>query len=202
MTKLLSLSSRSEATSAAGPGPLLVPADAAVDNPLTMPADRRILILVLVPIAGALWWLLQASPEERVRAAHQELAARISKTEDDSQTPTVRDVFAYQALFAGQVTLVGDAGDLGGSYTPEDIAGLIVRVRAIFERIELGFTDPVIEFPSEDTAVARFTAEALVSPAPPEITDGSETRAVTSRMQLVDGDWLFTHFEMQTAGAD
>ena len=193
---------KSEATSAGRPRPLLVPADAAVDNPLTMPADRRILILLLVLIAGALWWLLSGSPEERVRAAHQELAERLSKTGDDSQTPTIRDVLAYQAMFAEQVTLVGEAGDLGGSYTPEDMAGLIVRVRAIFESIELSFTDPIIDFPAEDTAVTRFTAEAVISPTLQEITDGTETRAVTSRMQLVEGDWLFTHFELQPTGAD
>jgi hypothetical protein len=179
-----------------------VRAAVAIDNRATMPIDRRILILLLVLLAGAIWWLLGDNPEERVRAAHQELAERLSKSEDDGENPSIRDVLAYQSMFAERVTISGDADDLGGSYAPDDIAALIIRVRTLFDTIELMFSDPVIEFPTEETAVARFTATLTVSPTLPDVTDGTETRNVTSHLQLIEGDWLFSAFEMQPTGAD
>jgi hypothetical protein len=96
----------------------------------------------------------------------------------------------------------GNTGGLNGSYSPEETAALIIRVRTIFRAIELTFSEPLIEFPSPDDAIARFAAELRASPGYDELADGVETREVTSRLRQIDGDWVFAAFEFALQEAD
>jgi hypothetical protein len=162
----------------------------------------RYLVLVFALAAGLGWWLLGESPEEQVLAAHEELRQLLRKSEDDDATPSIRDALAYQALFADPMEISGSTGGLNGSYSPEETAALILRVRAIFRTVELTFSKPQIEFLSPDSAVGHFAAELRASPGYDELADGVETREVTSRLQQIDGDWVFAAFEFALQEAD
>jgi len=152
---------------------------------------RWALVIVLLVLVG--WWLLHDSPEEQVRAAHQELRQLLGKTEDDTATPSIRDVLAVQKLFAPQVVVSGDAEDLADRYSSEDIASLIIQTRAILRTIELDFSEPEITFPTRDTAVATFAASLQASYAGSDMPI-DEKRDVTTQLQRLDGDWVFSAF--------
>jgi len=150
-----------------------------------------VLVIALVALAG--WWLLRPSPEQQVRAVHQDLLQLLRKTEADAAIPSVLDVLAYKALFAEQVRVTGD--DLRGSYTAEDMARLIIRVRGYFRIIDLTFSELAITLPSPDTATATFDAMAEGSPGDGE-SPIHEQRRVTTELRRTDGDWVFAAFEL------
>lgn len=156
----------------------------------------RHLFVVFVLVAGVGWWLLHSSPEDRVRTAHEQLAQVISKSEDDGATPSIRDVRALRSLFAAPVAISGDAEGLDETYSAEEMVSLIIQVRAAFRTIELTLGEPVIEFPGPDTAIARFTAVLNARHDSRDVEPMTESRSVTSRMQRLDGDWLFSRFEL------
>lgn len=157
----------------------------------------RLLVLLLAVLAGLSWWWLRPDAEDRVRAAHQDLARLLSKSADDGAKPIFIDSLRFQAMFADSCELSGEAGGLIGAYTPEAMAGLIIRTRSLFERIDLDIGELAVELRAPDDALARFTAELTASSASEDRAPLSETRSVISRMQRVDGDWRFAEFRFE-----
>ena len=158
-----------------------------------MPLNRWSLLAVAL-IALVAWWVLRDDDEDRVRAAHAELARLLSKTEDASTGATLLNARALDDLFAPAAEVTGDAGPLAGTYSPDDVLRTIVQVQTQFRRIDLTFGELAIEFPEADRATVRFSAELVASR--PDMTI-SEARNVVSRMDNVDGQWLFSRFALE-----
>ena len=151
------------------------------------------LIVLLIVIGTGAWWLLGDDDEAQVRAAHAELVGLLDKSADEEGI-SVRRIRALQTLFAANTTVSGAADGLAGSYAPDDIVRIVLAGHERYQRIDLSFTEPVVSFPSQDAATAGFTAVLTAYVNPSEAPELSETRAVTSRMQRVDDDWVFTGF--------
>ncbi|HUF72970.1 MAG TPA: hypothetical protein VMR74_08740 [Gammaproteobacteria bacterium] len=150
--------------------------------------------VLLITIIGV-WWLLGEDPEARVREAHADLVQFLSKSEGDSDgSLSVLQLRALEALFAGTCDVSGDAEGLAGSYSPQELVGLIIRVRSAMTSVELQLGEITIEFPQEDVAVARFSAslDGLDSNGERRV----QAREVESRMRDVDGAWQFVSFTL------
>lgn len=158
-------------------------------------------LIVLVLLAAGVWWWLGDDPEDHVRDAHATLERLLSKAEDDTDgSIPIMQLRELQRLFAETCSLSGDAGALGGSYSPEALVGLVVRVRGAVRRVELEFGELTIDFPSDDVAVTRFSAslDGLEISGEPL----REARQVESRMREVDGDWQFVSFDFAAIPAE
>jgi hypothetical protein len=151
--------------------------------------------LILILIAGAAWWLLSQDVEAQIYEAHRELARLVNKTEDEGSMPSVLDTLKIQVLFADRCEVSGDADQLIGAYTPDEMAGLIIRARGLFRTIELSFSEIVIELRADDDAIARFMAELRASGDLDASAEVHETRSVTSRLRKIDGDWRFSELK-------
>ena len=158
--------------------------------------NHRYAILILLFVAGAAWWFLQEDPEAQVRNAHETLTQLVSKAEDETGAPSIFTVQALRGLFAESCEISGDADMLVGTYSSETMVARILQVQALFHSIDLTFNDLVIEFPSADDAIANFSAVLVGRSMIDGEEDVAETRAVTSRMQKVEGDWLFSEFRL------
>lgn len=151
-------------------------------------------LIAFVLLAAGVWWWLGDDPEDRVREAHATLERLLSQTEDDTESSIpVLQIRELQTLFAETCTLTGDAGTFAARYSPQELVGLIVRVRGAVRRVELGFGELAIDFPSDDVAVTSFSASLDGVDLDGEAF--RETREVESRMQEVDGAWQFVSFD-------
>lgn len=156
-----------------------------------MSLSFRNLALLLLVAAGALWWMLRDDAQTQISRAHEELAGLLSKTGDESVAAASLNVIALRNLFADPVELSGDARGLTGVYSPEDLAGTIVRLRGLFQSIDLSFSELLIEFPAAEVAAIQFSAELTAEAQVGAVEDVIERRSVISRMQDIDGTWLF-----------
>jgi len=154
------------------------------------------LALMLVLVVGAAWWLMRPDAESRVRDAHEELRRLLIRSGDEGNA-SLLSARALQGLFADSCEVSGDAEALTGTYSRDEMVGTIIRVRGIFESIELTFGELEIEFPADDDAVAEFPAVLVGRSAQAGFEDISETRRVTSRMRNVEGSWLFYAFRLE-----
>jgi hypothetical protein len=154
----------------------------------------RNLALVVLLVAGSLWWVLRDDAEGQIRAAHEQLAGLLNKTEDEGGAAAILNARALRRLFAEAAQVSGDAQGLAGVYSPEELAGTIVRLRGMFQTIDLTFSELSIAFPDSEDAIVEFTAVLNAAGQIEAVQDVSETRRVTTRMQEVDGTWLFAEF--------
>lgn len=153
------------------------------------------LIAGLLVLVLGVWWLLGGGPEARVRAAHADLAESVSKSEGEAEDGlSVLALRSLETLFAPTCSISGDADGLAGSYTAQELVGVIVRARSVMAVIELTFGEITIDFPQEDIAVARFSAS--LEGFDLEGEQRSETRQVESRMRDIDGAWQFVSFTL------
>jgi hypothetical protein len=157
--------------------------------------NYRFLVLVLVPLILAGWWILRDDPEAAIRSAHEELVRLIGKAEQDPEL-SILDIRSLQNLFAGSSVVTGDAETLQGTYSAEEMIRTIFSVQTLFHSIELTLTELEIEFPNADEAVIRFTADLTGRSTIEGEEEVSETRDVVSRMLELDGDWRFSAFHL------
>jgi len=139
---------------------------------------------------------MRDDPEADVRRAHAELASVLGKTGEDGDATALLEAHALQELFAEACEVSGDAGRLTGVYSPEEIASTALRTQALFHSIELTFSELSISFPDPDRAVAQFSAVLTAIGKTERPGTLNENRAVVSRMQRVDGRWLFASLDL------
>ena len=157
--------------------------------------DTKTLIIVVVMgvLALAALQFFYEDPVAQVRDAHEELARLLSKPEGEVNAVALLNAQILQRMFADTCEITGQAERFAGSYTAEEITSIIMQVRQIFTSANLSFGDLEIEFPAEDQATTRFSAR-LIAQARTE--EAIELREVVSRMRRIDGDWLFTAFDL------
>lgn len=148
-------------------------------------------------IVAAAWWLLGNDSAAEVRAAHADLARVLSKSGEGDDGLSVLQLRSLESMFAEELVVAGDANGLSASYSPEEIVGLIVRVRSVFASVELELGELTVELPAPDRAVATFRAGLSGRESDGELV--REARSVVSRMRHVDGDWRFTEFVLSEA---
>ena len=158
--------------------------------------NYKSVLAIFILLSAAAWWLFQEDPEAEVRDAHQELSRLLSKTEGEASSTMILNARVLQNMFADTCEVTGDAEMLGGSYTPEEMASTIIRVQAMFLRIDLTFHKLVIEFPAADDAFVNFTAVLVGQSLLEGEGEAAETREVISRMRKVEGKWLFAEFRL------
>jgi hypothetical protein len=150
-------------------------------------------VIVLVSLAGGVWWFFPEDPEAEVRDAHQEFARLLSKPQGEASAIMLLNSQILQKMFADNCVITGEAERFAGNYTPQEITGIIMQVRQIFSSVDLSFQDLVIEFPTDIEATASFTARMITQGRTEEII---EMREVVSRMRKIDGDWRFSAFNL------
>jgi hypothetical protein len=161
-----------------------------------MQLSFRNLAFVLVLLFGLLWWMLGGDPEAEIRAAHTQLREQIVKTDDETAPALLLKARALADLFADPIEVSGSAEGMAGIYSPEELGNLIVRLRTVFDTIELTFSELVIEFPSDENAIVRFSAALNGRTRIAGDQGRLERRSVTTRLRLTGGDWLFTEIEL------
>lgn len=155
--------------------------------------QRIVGVILLALLAGGAWWFFDEDPEAEIREAHQEFARLLSKPEGEASAIMLLNSQILQRMFADSCVITGEAERFSGNYTPEEITGIIMQVRQIFTSVDLSFQDLVIEFPTEDEATTSFTARMISQGRTEEMI---EMREVVSRMRKIDGDWLFSAFNL------
>lgn len=156
----------------------------------------RNLAVILIVFAAVTWWILREDPETEVRNAHAELVQLISKTDEETGPALLLRSRALADVFGAPVEISGTAEGLSGVYSPEELGGMIVRMRMLFGAIDLTFSELDVEFPVADVALVEFSAVLVGQPQSAAVEEVVERRNVTSIMEFIDGDWLFTEFEL------
>lgn len=150
----------------------------------------------MVLVAAATWWFFHENPEAEVRNAHQELSRLLSKTEGESAGAILLDAHILKGLFAEACEVTGDDTALVRSYTPDEMVSMILQVQGVFLHADLVFHELIIDFPTENNALVNFTA-VLIGRSKIEGEEAvAETREVVSRLQKIDGKWLFSNFKL------
>lgn len=152
------------------------------------------LLAVLVVAGLAIWWLLGDDPEARVREAHADLAELLSTPDEPVDGLPLARIRRLESLFAEQCLVTGDADLFAGSHRPQDLVQQVLAVHGALDRVDVSFGEIRILFPDEDTAIARFPAVLTATEVGGETR--TESREVESRMQRIDGDWLFAAFDL------
>ena len=142
----------------------------------------------------AAWWLLHEDAETKIRRAHEELNLLLNKEEGQASSAPIFNARTLRDMFADACSVTGDAEVFTGIYTPEDMVGTIIQVQALFQRIELTFSELEVEFSAADDARVRFSAVLAAQRSAGAQVD--EVRDVISRMRKVDGNWLFAEFNL------
>ena len=162
------------------------------------PKQVIVSVILAASVAGGAWWFFHEYPEAEVRDAHREFARLLSKPEGEPSGALLFNARVLQTMFAETCEVSGEAERFGGSYTPEELAGLIMQVRGMFRSVDLTFHDLVIEFPAADEATGSFSARMIVRGRTEETAEAFDTRDVVSRMRKLDGDWRFVSFNLLT----
>jgi hypothetical protein len=155
----------------------------------------RFLVAALLLLAVSGWWLLREDPEAAVRAAHEDLARIIIRSEADPDGIAVLDLRRLQGIFAPECRVAGDAGMFVGSHSPQELVAMMVAVRGSLRSVSLTVGELAIGFPDQATAVTRFSAELYADDRTGRPV--TELRQVETRMQEIDGVWQFAAFHFE-----
>ncbi len=158
--------------------------------------NKRNVIVISVLLLAAAWWFLHEDPEAEIREAHQVLAGLLSKTDGEATGTMLVDARLLQGLFDESCEVTGDAEMFVGSYTREEMVSTIIQVQAMFTSIDLTFHELVIEFPTTDEALVKSTAVLAGRSTMTEGEEAAETRDVVSRLINIEGEWLFSEFQL------
>ena len=142
-------------------------------------------VIVLALLSGGAWWYFHEDPEAEVREAHQEFARLLSKPEGEASAIILLNSQILQRMFAASCVITGEAERFAGSYTPEEITGIIMQVRQIFTSVDLSFQDLVIEFPTEIEATTSFTARMITQGRTEEMIEMREVSTACARLTAI-----------------
>lgn len=156
----------------------------------------RSIALVVLIVAGALTWVFYADSEAQVRSAHDALRGLISRTADETVAGATVNSLALRNLFAATIEISGDAEGLVGVYSSEELAGTIIRLRSVFDHIDVQFGELQIAFPEPDAAIVEFSAQLVAAGRAEGMPERSESRQVVSRMRDIDGAWRFSELRL------
>lgn len=156
----------------------------------------RSIALVVLIVAAAFTWVFYEDSEAQVRSAHDALWELISKTADETVAGATVNSLALRDLFATTIEISGDAEGLVGVYSPEELAGTIIRLRSIFNRIDVQFGELQIAFPTPEAATVEFSAQLDAAGRSAAVPRRSESRQVVSHMRDIDGTWRFSELRL------
>ena len=95
-------------------------------------------------------------------------------------------------LFDRECTLTMTGNPMSGTYSPNEMGALALKMRSGFTRVAIRFSDHEVTFPDDNTAevlmVTRVKGETLAAGKVDELL---ETR---SRLNEVEGEWRFAEF--------
>ncbi len=147
----------------------------------------------LLAVAAGRWWILRApSPEARIEAQLRTLCELVGRKADEKATQTALKSLSLSSLFANPVEIRGDSGPVARSHAPRELAALILRYRVASGTVDLSYADLSVEVLSPEEASIRFTARLRGGSDGP----GDTYREVTARLRLVEGEWVFSHFNV------
>ena len=155
---------------------------------------RIVIALFLLGIAILVGVRVLPSEEKRVERQFKLLSKLVSKPPDESPITSAARVHKLRALFAEKCRLDTHLSWLSGDFTGEELASLIARTRLQFSTLSLRLYDLNVEFPGEDSAVARLTARAKGTTTDGELFD--ESHELECLLEKTDGKWLFREAEV------
>ena len=150
-------------------------------------------VLILALLGGVFYWLQHPSEEERIRKRCRVLSERVSSGPGEGNAAMVLETQRLPGLFADPVTIAVPRHGVQATYTPEELASHIARIRNSARSLRLRLYDIRVALPSTDEAQATFTARLTGAARGGEnIEETAEIRAALVRR---DGKWLFTSFK-------
>lgn len=157
---------------------------------------RRPVLLAIVAmlLAGAAYYFLFHSIEDKVKKQLRLLAEYVSKDPGEKNLVMLFKTQNLPSLFAEQCDLEIAGSQLSGSYTPEEIMSHVVRGRMQFSKLSLNFYDIAVEYPGKTTARAEMTAKLAGTVDKNKAVE--EVREIQAELKLVDGKWLFSKFKV------
>jgi hypothetical protein len=155
----------------------------------------HIAVAVAVILAAVMVFrYLLPSAERQVVRQFGRLSESVAKSPDEKPFEMTRKMRRLRALFNDPCEFSSHLDVLTGTYSPEELSALAVRGRAQFSRLELTFYDLDVEFPEERTAKVMLTATLRG-----HLVNGdaaNETREMESTLRKVEGDWVFSAFQV------
>lgn len=154
-----------------------------------MRMKRIIFALLFLTIAVFVGVRVFPSEEKRVRKQFKSLSKWVSKAPNESPIASAARVQKLRTLFADNCRLETHISWFSGSFTGEELSGLIARARLQFSRLSLTFYDLSVEFLGDETARVTVTARAEGTTTDGEAVD--ESHELECLLGKTDGRWLF-----------
>jgi hypothetical protein len=152
-----------------------------------LPAAAAIALVI-----GACVWLFGSSREDEVIRQFSALSDLIEKTPDENNMRSLLKADKVGDLFDRECTLTMTGNPMSGTYSPNEMGALALKMRSGFTRVAIRFSDHEVTFPDDNTAevlmVTRVKGETLAAGKVDELL---ETR---SRLNEVEGEWRFAEF--------
>ncbi len=147
-----------------------------------------ILISLSFPIHYAVTRVM-VSEETRIRKQFNSVSALISKERSESTASAYRINLAVSNIFHDPFALKISDPAFSGHYRPQELAREIIRIRSLYDQINLSFHDLSIEIIEDGHAEALFTAQIKSYRGERGIRDVQEMEA---ELRKINGDWFLT----------
>ncbi len=151
-------------------------------------------VLVLAIAGAAYFWLHRGKNDRQViRENLRALGSVISIAAEDTRKPLLAKAQEVKKLLGNPCKLSIDEDGLLGSYTPPEIASLIVRFQAQVAEAQLSFHDIKIGFPEKGIATITCTGRLQGITRARESLD--EFRELQIEAEKIKGNWKFVDFQ-------
>lgn len=133
------------------------------------------------------------SEEARIRERFARLASTVSKEKKEKPIAMLHLTRSFRTLFADPCTIDGARRSISGSYSPRELASLVVRGRQSFSELSLAFSDLKITLRNNRTADAVFTAFVRGTRGGGSFREAREVKATLSKEE---SGWVFSDIEV------
>jgi len=152
------------------------------------------LVLILAIVGAAYLWLHRSQNDRQVIKENlRALGNIISIAAGDTRKPLLAKAREVKKLLGNPCKLFIDERGLSGSYTPPEIASLIVRFQAQVAEAQLSFHDIKIGFPEKGIATITCTGRLRGITRARERLD--EFRELQIEAEKIKGNWKFVDFQ-------
>lgn len=134
------------------------------------------------------------SEEKKIRKQFHLLSKWASKAPDETPLTWAQKIKSMDHLFTSSCVLKAPAYSISGSYSRNEIAGVVTQGRFQLSQLSLRFYDLVITFPERGIAKVTLTARLTGKSHFGENVD--ETHELECVLKKIENHWLFSNVEV------
>ena len=145
----------------------------------------------IIVVVGACIWIFGSDREAEVIKQLSSLSNLIEKNAGENNMESLVKAKNISGLFDQNCSLTMPRNPFSGTYSPNEISALALKMRSGFTRVAVKFSDHDVTFPDDRTAEVIMLTKVKGEAASGKVDEILETKC---RLRCVEDAWRFADF--------